>query len=445
MSKTYLLRGPQSTLEALPYPVLHEQIGTNLGNLVYIGGVVRTVMTESDTSFQLPPEKYACTPEDLDRINQTCSACLIPLADALRGPYAVRMQNMTKMIRALRIPCVIMGCGLRAPYEPDTSFEYPFNDTVYDFFSAVLEKSAIIGLRGEITAAYLKKLGFREEKDYTVIGCPSVYMFGGTLSCRTPKPSLFPDSAISFNVSPTVSDDAFAFVRHVADTYPASVYLPQNSTDELLLYYGEPRPRKDMRADWPCTLDHPFLRDHTALMFNHPMSWINFQRGQVLSVGTRVHGNITAVLAGIPALFLPQEARTRELCEYHQFAYLTPDDMKNVRTLPEALERVDFMRPVRRHSQTFRHYLDFMRANALPTIYDAQQETVPYDQATEEFHNLPALIPIDRVPAAEAKRRREEWESRPEQIEKRKKNPKPTLATRVKWRKDRIRKKSGRS
>jgi hypothetical protein len=86
-----------------------------------------------------------------------------------------------------------------------------------------------------------------------------------------------------------------------------------------------------------------------------------------------------------------------------------------------------------------------MRANALPTIYDAQQETVPYDQVTEEFHNLPALIPIDRVPASEAKRRREEWESRPEQIEKRKKNPKPTLATRVKWRMDRIRKKSSRS
>lgn len=49
------------------------------------------------------------------------------------------------------------------------------------FVKAILNKSAILGLQGEITAAYLRKLGFTEEKDFTVIGCPVVFMNGDEL------------------------------------------------------------------------------------------------------------------------------------------------------------------------------------------------------------------------------------------------------------------------
>lgn len=52
------------------------------------------------------------------------------------------------------------------------SNSFPFDEDVKEFIKAVLDRSAKVGIRGEITASYLKRLGFREEIDFTVMGCP---------------------------------------------------------------------------------------------------------------------------------------------------------------------------------------------------------------------------------------------------------------------------------
>lgn len=402
-NKHYLLRSPQHPFEVIPYSDLHSTIGNNVGNLVYVNGVVRALTITEQTSYETHKRDYDYSEAELDRINQTCDAFIITLADALRSNYAATLSQMTGFIKKLNIPCVVIGCGLRAKYEPKKDKKYPFDEEARQFFRAVLEKSARIGLRGQITADYLKHLGFREEQDYTVIGCPSLYMYGEDLPFRDTISEFLADrnAPVSFNISPNVSEKTYALISETAALYPESVYVPQNSKDELLMYYNKPF-KSDKRLDcWPSSFDHPFYRDHEAYFFNNALSWIDFQRTRKISLGTRVHGNITAVVAGTPALFLPQSARSRELCDYHGFACLSPKEVDATDSLLDVIGGLDFARPQRIQHRNFSHYMDFLRLNGLSSIFDsdysADAET-PYDRKTEGFKDIPPLRSVFREP-----------------------------------------------
>ena len=79
--------------------------------------------------------------------------------------------------------------GLQAETE-DGNFDFSFNQTAKNFIDAVLQKSKIIGIRGEYTAKYLEYLGYRRNIDFMIIGCPSMYSFGLNLP-RISGPEVF--------------------------------------------------------------------------------------------------------------------------------------------------------------------------------------------------------------------------------------------------------------
>src|SRR5699024_5336539 len=119
-----------------------------------------------------------------EEINRNYDCYVIPFADAFRPTFIPLLKKYTKLIKKLSIPVIIVGVGLRAPFEPKLNEGFPFDNDVREFVSAVLEKSSMIGVRGQITADYLTRLGFEEEKDHTVIGCPSMYSFGSHLKIK---------------------------------------------------------------------------------------------------------------------------------------------------------------------------------------------------------------------------------------------------------------------
>lgn len=410
--RRYMIRYRDPVLSDIPYSSFYNRIGTNTGNLVYTAGIMRALMVDRETEFVSPPHGFVCSAKETDRINETCSAFILNLADAIRRSNIDELERITAFVKKLRIPCIIIGCGLSAPYEPGEDFHYDFDDVIRKFIAAVLEKSSIVGIRGEITGEYLKRIGFREEKDYTVIGCPSMYIYGEELPYRDTWSRLSEnDAKLSINVSQKVNDHVMEILTEAAAKYPNASYLPQNSDDCILAYYGiqTDNARKLETPNWPSDLDHPFFREHEVCIFNHPLAWINYQRGRDFSIGTRVHGNITAVLAGTPALFLPQVARTRELCEYHKFAYLPPRKQKKMDSIYEAAAKKDFQTPVRRQKETFPHYLDFLKQNALPNIFEEHIGNAAFDEVTADFAKLPSMVPISKVSAEEAARRKREW------------------------------------
>ena len=141
--------------------LLDNSIGDNAGNLIYMNSIYRTLMTDDQTEFL--PSRYEYYPSQARMINESCDSVVIPLADAFRSSFEGGLNSLTKLVKAVRVPCTVVGVGLRAPLGVTSFQDFPFNGKVKQFLSAVLDKSALVGVRGEITAEYLKTLGFIPE------------------------------------------------------------------------------------------------------------------------------------------------------------------------------------------------------------------------------------------------------------------------------------------
>jgi hypothetical protein len=219
--------------------------------------------------------------------------------------------RMTALLRRLRIPVVILGVGSQASTANDTSRLRPIAPSVAAFLAAALERGPSIGVRGELTLDYLGELGFREAE---VIGCPSMFLHGDRLDVREPPRDLAPDARIALNVSPYVTAMGPVVARHAA-AYRNLTYVAQD-LDTLELLLGGPG--ADVPPDDPRPIHraHRLVREDRIRMFTDPPTWFDFLAGQAFSFGTRIHGNIAALLAGTPAVVLAHDSRTLELARY---------------------------------------------------------------------------------------------------------------------------------
>lgn len=356
-------------------------IGLNVGNLIYANSVYRTLMVSDDT--EIICDNYSMNENDAQWVNDNCSAYIIPLADLFRESGKPERNRIKKLVKKLNIPCIILGVGIRAKNEKAIENGFPFDDDVKDFVSTILEKSTMVGLRGELTAKYLTQLGFKEDRDFMVIGCPSMYTYGAGLK-RPGKPlNITKDSAISVNASVVATKENLAFVFGLLDEYKNSVFLPQRQGELLTLYTGRDYEHTCNKPIYPIHITDNLYTQNRVKMFLQAKQWIDFLSTRELSIGCRMHGNIAAILAGIPTVIIPHDMRMKELIDYHKLPSLKPGQIKECATLDDVLERVDFDAMFNQHQENFERYRNFLAINGVDNIF-AQNDvvkTAPYDLA----------------------------------------------------------------
>lgn len=386
-----------------PHIMKNNSIGGNVGNLVYQYSVFRTLMTKDTT---ITPDYYDYDPKYADEINEKYDAYIIPLADAFREEFVPSLRKYTKLIKKLKIPVVVIGVGLRAPFEPKLNEGFPFDKDVKEFVQAVLEKSSIIGLRGEITSKYLTRLGFREGIDHTVIGCPSMYAFGRELNIR--ETNITKDSIISVNSSRLSPKNVLDFITRGMEEYPNHYFIPQWMKEMRLVYAGAPAIAKSS-DNYPVKMTDPtYMNDRVRYFLNVP-TWLDFLRTADLSFGARLHGNITATIAGTPSILIPKDARMRELAEYHQLTHVMAHDITEKTRLSDLIESADFQAPVKNQAKNFDHFIDFLNKNGLDHIYknEITPLSVPLD---EKLSGIELLQPIKTITGITLPETVERWE-----------------------------------
>lgn len=366
MKRIYIRAGLSPLENYSPIELLkNNAIGDNVGNLIYAYSVFRSLMVDEET--EIIPNYYKVDPKDADQINEEYDCFVIPLADAFRRDFMSEMRRMTQLIKKLKIPCVIVGVGLRASFEPELNQSFVFDDEVKDFIKAVLDKSAIVGVRGEITSSYLSRLGFREGIDHTVIGCPSMYMFGNDLKVRDLK--LSKDSLVSVNNSVMSPNNVQKFLERSMKKIPNHYYLPQRIDELRLLYAGTPYTHSQKSPTYPCTLDARLYKEDRVKFFNNVPTWLEFLGTVDMSFGARLHGNIAAIISGAPALLIPHDARMRELTEYHNITHIWAKDIDKETNIFDIVEKLNFKQVLDGHEKRFEHYIEFLDKNGLDHIY----------------------------------------------------------------------------
>jgi hypothetical protein len=390
--KRILIRSGKSPFRvATPAEFVHQNlIGTNTGNLLFSDAAHRLLMTR-DTEVMSNGISTDYSAERAAEINEQYDAFVVPLANAFRPAFRASLDRLSNLIEQLTIPVVVFGVGAQVGDDYATDCLSPMEESVKRFASAVLDRSASIGVRGELTASYLNSLGFH---DIDIIGCPSMFLYGDRIPDIRPV-ELGAASRIAINLSPNAIPvgDLAGIARHTWERYRQLTYYAQNTTDAELLLWGDTTPESGFADPFPRHRSHPLLRDNKVRVPLDPTTWIRELAGYDFAFGTRIHGNIAALLAGTPSVVLTHDSRTLELCRYFDIPYrplaTAPGD-----TDPRDLyEQADFSAMLNGHGERFERIIAFLDRNNLQNTYTHGDKGAAYDAEIASLE-LPASMQV---------------------------------------------------
>jgi len=387
---------PESSLEDYPAGVF----GKNVGNLVFSDSMHRILSVPG--AEVLPntflAEREGVTQPYLDNINDSFDHFVVPLANAFRVSFLPNLDLLTQTIKGLKIPTTVVGVGVSGgggSLEKDVDeVSDDLKRGVKQFVNAVLDRSATIGVRGENTRRFLNRLGYGDDL-VDVIGCPSLYRNGRDLRIEKRAAAITKDSHFSMNVSPYVGYMGDSSIYH-ARKYRNMTYIPQDlETLRLLLWARNPQ---KWAAKMPTHVGHPLYEQDRMRFFVDSRTWIDHLATQDFSFGTRIHGNIAALVARTPAVVLVHDTRTQELAEFHEIPFrLVPDLPRNV-DAADLYEEADYTAFNNGHNARFENFLSFLKRNGIENVFEEGKANPEYDEAIAA---LPLPGAVRRIPAGQ--------------------------------------------
>ncbi|GAA2234890.1 polysaccharide pyruvyl transferase family protein [Rarobacter faecitabidus] len=339
-------------------------IGQNVGNLVFLQAAHRLLMRD-DYDIRLTLKMRDAS--DAAWLDRNADHLVVPLANAFRPAFANRLEEMAQCIRKLKIPVTVLGVGAQATVSGKTSKIDPMSREVKSFVSAVLDHGPTIGVRGEFTRDYLISLGF-SDSDVEVIGCPSIFHYGPDLpELRIPSAPFTSETPLAVNISPYVHSMG-PILRSNQEHYRDLTYFGQDLHTLGLLLGGEYR-GTGKHPDLPLTHDHPMLAGDQTVFCLDPRVWYEELAKREFSFGTRIHGNIAALLAGTPAVVLAHDSRTLELARYFDIPFAKIQKLDPGTLAQELFANADYTQYSAGHAERWNRFTTYMNAHGLKHAY----------------------------------------------------------------------------
>jgi polysaccharide pyruvyl transferase WcaK-like protein len=362
-------------------------MGNTLGNLVFTNASHWLLTTADQETIS---NHMRIKPSDAAWINENFDAFVIPLANAFRPSFQGSLRRLTKLISKLDIPVMVLGVGAQSPLSNDFSGLKVIEDDVKSFMNAVLQRSASVGVRGEVTKKYLSTLGYSEVE---IIGCPSMFIGQDRLQLqdKTKVEDLDKDSRIALTFSPYVRkgekivDDSFRYYQNLD-------YLVQDIYTMRTIVSGEPLDHDGKFPGIPDYFNHPLFLAGRAKFHTDPIPWMNDLQNYEFSFGTRIHGTIAALTSGVPATLIAHDSRTSELADYFGIPYIKSTDLKPETTANELFEKWDSKELISGHAQRFATISNFIKRNGFEVSSRDEMEASISAAKTQKAINVQPII-----------------------------------------------------
>ncbi|TKF54596.1 polysaccharide pyruvyl transferase family protein [Vibrio sp. F13] len=311
---------------------------------------------------------YKFNPGLASEINDNYDAFVVPLANAFRKSFIEQLDEMTTLIQRLNIPVIVVGVGVQATLDYNTDALKPYTKSIYNFVTAVLDKSNTIGVRGECTYNFLVNIGIPKDR-IDIIGCPSMFLDGANLSITKKKEHLDKESKVAINISP-YAKKILDIAEHNRNLIDDLTYIPQNNDSlKRLIWGGNP-----INPKLPDDITHPMYMNDKVRFFVDPTTWIDHLKAYDFVFGTRIHGTIMGILAGTPSYLLAHDSRTLELAEYFEIPHKRIDAIKSTCNAFDLYQEADYSKMLSGHIDRFDRFTSFIEKNGLKHVYQSGED-----------------------------------------------------------------------
>ena len=319
---------------------LFNETGGNTGNLAFRYALFNHVVNPALLSWGTPTEQ----------IRQAGDVILLPLANQLGSHTDLGVQ--AKKLAEIGLPIVGIGLGAQTS---DMSVDIALKEGTLSWLGELATRSASaeanIGVRGQYTAEQIAKLGWKSSAK--VMGCPSNFINTSDdiasavaegfsrpirrVAVAAGIPYLPELKSIEQNLAELVTETGGAYITQhgLQMVQLARRQFSALKADEFAFYkdYICPTKSDDEFKDW--------LERYAYAFFDIP-AWMDFLRRFDFVVGTRFHGIMLAIQAGVPAGCIAHDSRTLELCQTMGVPVCYYKDINGVLSLSNLLDYFHF-------------------------------------------------------------------------------------------------------
>ncbi len=355
---------------------LSQQTGENTGNQLFCHAISR-MLNASPTSIPWGG--------DLTKLLTDQNRLVVPLANFL-GKH-IDLGDLAVTFKKINIPLVGVGLGIQGEISGVEIDSIPQGS--WDWLAVLAGKSATdhpnISLRGQVTYDAIAAKGLAEK--CVITGCPSNFINPSANLGR----DIFRRHTNDFRRVAVIAGNPYlpdfirleqSLVKVVENT--EGMYVCQHPRVMLKLFKQEYT--NITKRDFVLSKEyiHPNLSDaefkqwfrRWSHAFTSVPEWLSIMNGFDLVVGTRIHGVMAGIQAGVPSVCLCIDSRTLELCQTMMVPHVKASDYLDGISLEQieaVLQQWDGRAYDDNRYMLAERFVDFFRENQLE-VFGAPKE-----------------------------------------------------------------------
>jgi hypothetical protein len=345
----------------------------NSGNMIHAAAARRLISKYAE--FKRPGE---WTDADIEKLRSEHSHIVFVTANLIRLGVPSSHPSIRTLIESLiplaknieraGLPVVVFGLGSQADLSGRSEFTVaPETVHLLRIISAHARKIAV---RGAFTAEACCRLGV---KNVEVVGCQSIFWHRSPeFSWRLSEVLVEASGNIAFNFSDARSE-ANLINQAINSKYDV---IGQGNVAEEELRAEESDAAGPVKFGWDVEFalekglidrrqyEH-WIRNH-FYQFRQPESWLEHMRRYCFSYGTRLHGNMAAIIAGTRALWIVHDMRTKELCDHFGLPSVELNEVRGGVSVKALFDRADYRRCAQVYPERYRVLFEYVDGAGLP-------------------------------------------------------------------------------
>jgi len=349
---------------------LFGRSGLNTGNFLFVKAL-RETLGDHEAIYESNINHDSMRQSTFDYIAVSAANWINP---------SIELGDLADIIEKTNLPCLIVGLGAQLDFGKTA---LSLTKGTERFLKVASERSKYISVRGATTQEALEKFGVYNT---WVTGCPSLLGSSATarhipdkIKITNPKMVVLQGTRHRYSEAIFSGDqlskfnlDIYRYAMQnshpllIQSELPDMYYIMARTNNESINRKNSEYLERIYKEEEPQI--NQYLKHHGLLFWNLD-DWFNELSQYEALIGTRIHGVISAILAGIPAVLLTHDERTRELAETMCLPHRDIRELETFTgaTIENVLSEACFSRFNSNMTNYIENFRDFFNANEVRT------------------------------------------------------------------------------